>query len=47
MDKKGVVVEEYRGELKVAPCPEQAARLGNDVCSSDQYNLSRDVSQRI
>lgn len=45
--KKGVAVEKYRGELKVALCPEQAAELWDNVCSSDQYNLSRDVSQRI
>lgn len=34
--KKGVAVEKYRGELKVALCPEQAAELWDNVCSSDQ-----------
>lgn len=46
MGKKGVTVEKYRGELKVALCPEQAAELWNNACCVDQCNVNRNVPQR-
>lgn len=47
MGKKGVTVEKYRGELKVAGAvPRTGSRLWNNACRVDQCNLNRNVLQR-